>query len=76
MLYGHGIGNSIKTKLIKLRSGDNCQGWSATIPGWSPVPRMVTHHPKSVRLGIWHIDHTHKIKTRLQLPDVQPPFFG
>ena len=28
------------TELAKLTSGDNCHGWSATIP------RMVAHHPK------------------------------
>ena len=48
-------------------------GWSATIT------RMVTHHPKDghppskikiyqnemyYRLGIWHLDLIHKIKTR------------
>ena len=52
-------------------------GWSATIP------RMVTHHPKDghppskikiyqtevyYRLGIWHLDLIHKIKTQWQLP--------
>ena len=48
-----------------------CNGWSAT------VPKMVTHHPKEGNppykfyekevyygLGFWHLDLTHKIKTR------------
>ena len=50
--------------------GDNCHGWSPT------TPRMVTHTPWMVtywkkiyyRLGIWHLDLTHKTKTRWQLP--------
>ena len=50
----------------------NCHGWL--------FPRMVTRHPKDghppsktyqkevyYRLEIWHMDLTHKIKTRLKL---------
>ena len=55
--------------------GDNCHGWSVTII------RMITQHPKNghppskiyhkevyYSLWIWHVDLTHKIKTRCQLP--------
>ena len=54
--------------ITKLRPGDNCYGWSATIP------IMVTHHPMDgyppskiyqkeayYGLGIWRLDLYHKI---------------
>ena len=72
------------THKIKTRwPGDNCHGWSTTIP------RMVTNHSKDghqpskiyhkevyYRLWIWHIDLTHKIKTRWSVMDGQPPSPG
>ena len=53
MTYRHGIWHLDLTH--KLRPGDNCQGWSPTIPrmvapktqGWSPTNlRMVTYNRK------------------------------
>ena len=41
-----------RLKLKKITPGDNCHGWSPT------MPRMVTHQPEDdhYRLGIWYLD--------------------
>ena len=61
------------TLLTKLTPGDNCHGWSSTIPkmvpptqGWSPTNlRMVTHQRGVCSIqGIWHLDLTYQNNTR------------
>ena len=44
--------------------------------GWSPTnPRMVTYQKEvNYSLGIWHIDYTHKIRTRGKLPWINSLF--
>ena len=51
---------------LNIRPGDNCHGWSPTIDRMVTTnPRMVTYRKKIYySLRIWHLDWTHKTKTR------------
>ena len=50
----------------KLKTGDNCHGWSHNIIGWSPTNQRMVTNQKDINyiLGIWHLDLTYKTKTR------------
>ena len=71
---------NLAARLYTKKQGQVSCVLSPLSPGWSPnIPRMITHHLKSTgmkvyfRLGIWHINLTHKIRSRWSAMDGHPP---